>query len=392
MNPAFGAQGEGIVTEGDCDAWCSSVELPHFAGSGRAAAVLGQLRRSRTALVIYGFGRRVRAARSVRRFTQKPRPISRPPNPNTHPLTAATKRAASSADSARAAQTTAPHPPQVMRISTIIPHSTNDGGGSDLAGRNISHWEGLFTMAIVARLLPDLRRWAEVSLIAGPESPADRRHSRAQRCGWNDCGVGENIGASDVTGIRSVCVFCGSSTPADGRYQRAAIELAEAVVGRGLQLVYGGGRVGLMGSLADAALAKGGRVIGVLPVGLFRREVGHTGLTELRQVRSMHERKQLMYDLADGFIALPGGLGTLEELAEVATWAQLGLHAKAIVLLDVDDYWAPLVQQLDRMVEVGLMKEANRVIIRLARSPEAALDALATVPAFVEKWITEGER
>jgi uncharacterized protein (TIGR00730 family) len=215
---------------------------------------------------------------------------------------------------------------------------------------------------------------------------------KRERHGWNDRGVGEGIDVSDATGIRSVCVFCGSSTPADDRYQRAAVELAEAVACRGLQLVYGGGRVGLMGSLADAALAKGGRVVGVLPVGLFSREVGHTGLTELHEVRSMHERKQLMYDLADGFIALPGGLGTLEELAEVATWTQLGLHAKAVVLLDVDDYWAPLVQQLDRMVEVGLMKGANRAIIRLARSPEAALDSLSTVPAFVEKWITKDER
>ena len=192
--------------------------------------------------------------------------------------------------------------------------------------------------------------------------------------------------------LRSVCVFCGSSTPADDRYRWAAIELAEAIAGRGLELVYGGGRVGLMGILADAALAKGGRVVGVIPVGLFSREVGHAGLTELHEVGSMHERKQLMYDLADGFIALPGGLGTLEELAEVATWTQLGLHAKAVVLLDVDDFWAPLVHQLDRMVETGLMKEANRAIIRRARSPEVALDSLSSTPVFVEKWITEDER
>lgn len=180
--------------------------------------------------------------------------------------------------------------------------------------------------------------------------------------------------------------------PADPGYRSAAVHLAEAIAGEGLELVYGGGKVGLMGVVADAALAKGGRVIGVIPVGLFSREVGHTGLTKLHQVHSMHERKQLMYDLADGFIALPGGLGTLEELAEVATWTQLGLHAKPVVLLQVADFWTPLVQQLDRMVDVGLMKEANRAILRVADSPERALESLASRPSFVEKRITEDER
>lgn len=146
-----------------------------------------------------------------------------------------------------------------------------------------------------------------------------------------------------------------------------------------------------MGVLAEAALAKGGRVVGVIPVGLFGREVGHTGLTELHEVSSMHERKRLMYELSDGFIALPGGLGTLEELAEVATWTQLGLHAKPVVLLDVDGYWEPLVRQLDRMVEAGLLKAANRTIVRSARSPGEALASLAVVPDYVEKWITEEE-
>jgi uncharacterized protein (TIGR00730 family) len=158
-------------------------------------------------------------------------------------------------------------------------------------------------------------------------------------------------------------------------------------------LVYGGGRVGLMGELADACLAEGGRVIGVLPVGLFSREVGHTGITELHEVASMHERKQLMYDLSDAFVALPGGLGTLEELAEVATWAQLGLHRKPIALLDVDGFWDPLVDQLDRMVSVGLLKPANRDLIQRAQSAEEALVGLAVAePAFVEKWITPKER
>jgi uncharacterized protein (TIGR00730 family) len=162
---------------------------------------------------------------------------------------------------------------------------------------------------------------------------------------------------------------------------------------RSIDLVYGGGRVGLMGELADAALAGGGRVIGVIPVALFSREVGHTGLTELHEVASMHERKQLMYDRSDAFIALPGGLGTLEELAEVATWSQLGLHRKPIALLDVDDFWAPLVAQLDRMVGSGLLKPANRQLIVRTRTPEEALAELASgEPAHVDQWITSSER
>jgi uncharacterized protein (TIGR00730 family) len=165
------------------------------------------------------------------------------------------------------------------------------------------------------------------------------------------------------------------------------------VARRGIGLVYGGGSVGLMGDLADAALGQGGRVVGVIPVGLFSREIGHTGLTELYEVASMHERKQLMYDLADAFIALPGGLGTLEELAEVATWSQLGLHTKPVVLLDVDGFWGPFVTQLDRMVSAGLLKPANRELIRLTRSAEEALGVLAAAePADVEKWITPEER
>jgi uncharacterized protein (TIGR00730 family) len=196
-----------------------------------------------------------------------------------------------------------------------------------------------------------------------------------------------------VVALRSVCVFCGSSTPPDARYREAARALGVLVARRGIGLVYGGGRVGLMGELADAALSQGGRVTGVIPAGLFSREIGHTGLTELREVASMHQRKQLMYDLSDAFVALPGGLGTLEELAEVATWSQLGLHAKPVVLLDVDGFWEPLVAQLDRMVSTGLLKPANRELVQLARSGEEALSVLASAePVYVEKWITAEER
>jgi uncharacterized protein (TIGR00730 family) len=193
--------------------------------------------------------------------------------------------------------------------------------------------------------------------------------------------------------LASICVFCGSSTPPDHRYRDAARRLGTTLARRGIGLVYGGGRVGLMGELADAALAAGGRVIGVIPTGLSSREVGHTGLTELHEVGTMHERKQLMYDLADGFVALPGGLGTLEELAEVSTWVQLGLHAKPIVLLDVDGFWDHLVGQLDHMVELGLVKPSNRGIIQRARSADEALELLVqSKPALVEKWLSADER
>jgi uncharacterized protein (TIGR00730 family) len=183
-----------------------------------------------------------------------------------------------------------------------------------------------------------------------------------------------------VVAIRAACVFCGSSTPPDRRFRDAATALGALLARRGIDLVYGGGQVGLMGAVADGALAEGGRVVGVIPVGLFSREVPHPGLTELHEVTSMHDRKRLMYDLADGFIALPGGLGTLEELAEVATWSQLGIHSKPAVLLDVDDFWEPLVAQLDRMVTVGLLKPANRGLIARARTAEEALATLDARP------------
>jgi uncharacterized protein (TIGR00730 family) len=195
-----------------------------------------------------------------------------------------------------------------------------------------------------------------------------------------------------VATLNSVCVFCGSSTPIDPSFRHAAVDLAGAIAARRLDLVYGGGSVGLMGDLADAALARGVRVLGVIPVGLFSREVGHPGLTELREVSSMHERKRLMYDLADGFVALPGGLGTLEELAEVATWTQLGLHAKAVSLLDVDGFWEPFTGLLDHMVEVGLLKQENRDIIRLAGTADQALDALESPPALIRRLIGDEER
>ncbi len=193
--------------------------------------------------------------------------------------------------------------------------------------------------------------------------------------------------------LRAICVFCGSSIPTAASYRAATRRLGQVLANRDITVVYGGGRVGLMGELADAALDAGGRVVGVIPVGVFHREIGHLRLTELHQVESMHERKQLMYDLADGFIALPGGLGTLEELAEAATWSQLGLHAKPQVLLDVDGFWEPLVAQLDRMVEVGLVTPSNRGLIQHANSAEDAVAALESAePGRPGNWITAQER
>jgi len=198
---------------------------------------------------------------------------------------------------------------------------------------------------------------------------------------------------SSVPTLRSVCVFCGSSLPTDARVERAARAVGEELARRRIGLVYGGGRAGLMGILADACLAEGGRVTGVIPTGLFRREVGHTGLTALHEVGSMHERKQLMYDLADAFVALPGGLGTLEELAETATWSQLGIHRKPIVLFDVGGFWDPLAMQLDRMVDLGLLKPENRRLIPVATSVRGVFDSLASYrPVGAETWVSPETR
>jgi uncharacterized protein (TIGR00730 family) len=188
-------------------------------------------------------------------------------------------------------------------------------------------------------------------------------------------------------------VFCGSSSGSAGAYADAAEEVGRLLAERGIELVYGGGAVGLMGTVADACLAGRGRVTGVIPVGLFTKEIAHRGVTHLHEVGSMHERKTLMYDLSDAFLALPGGFGTLEELAEATTWTQLGLHGKPLALLDVDGFWDPLVAQLDRMVADGFLKPKNRRIIELCASPELAIEHLAAFePVFVEKWIGPEER
>lgn len=193
--------------------------------------------------------------------------------------------------------------------------------------------------------------------------------------------------------MRRVCVFCGSSFGVRESYRDAAVELGTLLAGRKIGVVYGGGNVGLMGSVADAALAGGGEVIGVIPHALVAREIAHTGLTELRVVASMHERKAMMADLSDAFIALPGGYGTLEEFCEVVTWSQLGIHAKPCGLLNVEGYFDPLIVMLDRAVQEGFIAAKNRRLVIEERDPAGMIEALERwegVPA--EKWIVGEER
>lgn len=192
--------------------------------------------------------------------------------------------------------------------------------------------------------------------------------------------------------LRAVCVFCGSSSGFDPAYADMARRLGARLASDGLRLVYGGGSVGLMGIVADEVLARGGEVTGVIPHGLFAREIAHTGLTELHEVASMHERKHLMFDLADAFVALPGGLGTLEELAEITTWAQLGLHDKPIVLLDVNEFWSPLLTLLDRAVRDGFLRKENRALLTQVDDIDDLFVELSQPrPPTVDKWIDESE-
>jgi uncharacterized protein (TIGR00730 family) len=190
--------------------------------------------------------------------------------------------------------------------------------------------------------------------------------------------------------LRRVAVFCGSNAGGSADYARAAIGLAAVLAQRQIELVYGAGNVGLMGVLADAMLAAGGRVIGVIPQALKDKEVCHLGLQDLRVVGTMHERKALMVDLSDAFIALPGGYGTLDELCEVLTWAQLGLHSKPCGLMDVRGYFRPFLAQIDQAVsERFLTKEHRRLVVTHTESA-ALLDALtAFVPVDTTKWIAD---
>jgi uncharacterized protein (TIGR00730 family) len=195
-----------------------------------------------------------------------------------------------------------------------------------------------------------------------------------------------------VTDVRRVCVFCGASAGVDPRYLAAARDVGEGLARRGIGLVYGGGRVGLMGAVAEAALAAGGEVIGVIPQGLVDRELAHPGLSELLVVETLHERKAMMAERADAFIALPGGLGTLEELAEVVSWAQLELHTKPIGLLDVGDYWALLLAWLDFAVAEGFVARAHRGLVIRGESLDWLLDAFAAWMPPPGRWGDEDVR
>jgi uncharacterized protein (TIGR00730 family) len=187
--------------------------------------------------------------------------------------------------------------------------------------------------------------------------------------------------------VKRICVFCGSSVGARPAYREAAVQLAEALVARDLGLVYGGAGVGLMGTLADAVLARGGSVVGVIPRSLVRREIAHQGLDDLREVETMHERKALMAELSDGFVALPGAYGTLDELAEALTWSQLGLHTDPIGLLDVDGYFEPLLRFFDGAVEERFLDPRHRELLLVDRRPGPLLDRLrARGPVTVDKW------
>lgn len=174
-----------------------------------------------------------------------------------------------------------------------------------------------------------------------------------------------------------VCVFCASSRGIDQRYADVAREVGAQLARRGIGLVYGGAKVGLMGLCADAALAAGGEVIGVIPEGLETREVAHRGLTALHVVGSMHERKQKMHDLSDGFLTLPGGFGTMDELFETLTWGLLGIHHKPIVLLDAAGYYRHLVAFMNEQLRSGLLQPAHHALLSVTDSVETALDQLA---------------
>lgn len=189
--------------------------------------------------------------------------------------------------------------------------------------------------------------------------------------------------------LQRICVFAGSSVGHRLAYGQAAEQLGRTLAQQHIGLVYGGGAVGLMGRMADAALAAGGEVIGVIPEALQRREVGHPGLTELHVVASMHQRKEMMAAYADAFVVLPGGLGTLEETFEIWTWAQLGLHRKPIGLLDVDGFWRPMIAMLDRMVDEGFVSAQHRQIVCIEAEVPALLERLRAWQAVEQPRVIE---
>lgn len=190
-----------------------------------------------------------------------------------------------------------------------------------------------------------------------------------------------------------ICVFCGAMDGFDPAYLRTASEVGKSLAERGIGVVYGGGRVGCMGAVADAALAAGGEVIGVIPQRLATQEIAHEGLTQLHVVHSMHERKALMADLSDAFIALPGGYGTWDEFCEILTWSQLGIQRKAHALLNVNGYYDPLLAMADRAVAEGFLRDVHRASLLSDDDPARLLDRLSSYSApFVDKWGNPAQR
>ncbi|HCF56908.1 MAG TPA: TIGR00730 family Rossman fold protein [Myxococcales bacterium] len=188
--------------------------------------------------------------------------------------------------------------------------------------------------------------------------------------------------------MRRICVFCGSRSGVNPALREQASLFGEVLARKGLTLVFGGGSIGLMGAIADAVLARGGEAIGVIPRGLEAREVAHASLSQLHVVGSMHERKAKMASLADAFVALPGGMGTLDELCEIVTWAQLGIHGKPCGLLNVAGYWNGFLSFLDHAVAEGFLPPEHRRIIQVDDDPERLLDSMSTfVPPQVRKWL-----
>ena len=190
--------------------------------------------------------------------------------------------------------------------------------------------------------------------------------------------------------MKRVCVYCGSNPGRNPAYAAAAGELGRVLVARGIGLVYGGASMGIMGAVADAVTSQGGEAIGIIPEDLLKKESPHQGLAELKVVGSMHERKGLMAKLSDGFIALPGGLGTLEELLEVWTWAQLGFHQKPCGVLNVHSYYDSLIRFVDEAVEEGFIKAKHRSMLIVESGPEALITQLeAYVPPAVPRWLDQ---
>jgi uncharacterized protein (TIGR00730 family) len=193
--------------------------------------------------------------------------------------------------------------------------------------------------------------------------------------------------------LKSILVYCGANSGKHPVYHEAAVALGKLFVEQNIRLVYGGGSVGLMGVIADTVLAAGGEVVGVIPQFLNVKEVGHTGCTELHEVSSMHERKALMEKLSDGVVVLPGGYGTFDEVFEMLTWSQLGLHRKPIGLLNIRNYYDHLVAQLDHMVQEGFLNTNNRKLLLEDNSPAELLEKMRAFDVPVEaKWLDSGSR